>query len=233
MAAETWYYNGTTYGSAPAWQVFSNTDPGTENFVSPTTGWTVGTGATNRSKFQTGVLRAATTFDATTYPNGTPDTTTLDCIYVQTFTTTEQYDAGTWTLTFCVRSAVLGGAAGRIHARMFIDTSTTHQGAPVIEVTSGDQVGSIVTLSTTATVDSVVTFTTSTPTVLNNAQLLLQLAWERTTAGGMTTADVQVRQGNASGHGTRFTTPNVGPIPVLPDLIQPPLFPPHYGPIWK
>src|SRR5262245_30026002 len=122
MAVQTWYYASSFYGAAPAFGVMQSNDPGTE--ITLAEGWTAGTGTTNRSKFSRGNLRASTTFDSTTYPNGTPDTTILDCLYIGAPSSPSNpqsgtYASGNWVFSFCVRAVTNAGCSGKIHIRLF------------------------------------------------------------------------------------------------------------------
>src|SRR5690349_10989099 len=66
-----------------------------------TAGWIVSTGTTNRSKWASGTgsgtERAASTFDATTYPNGTLDTTLFDA-WRTTNTYSGSFSSANWTV---------------------------------------------------------------------------------------------------------------------------------------
>src|SRR5512147_2591994 len=80
MAALNFYLNDALVNS---WQQLTE---GTQA-AATTAGWIVSTGTTNRSEWASGTgsgtERAATTFDATTYPDGSINTTIFDCFRSQ------------------------------------------------------------------------------------------------------------------------------------------------------
>lgn len=209
MAAITWYATNNL-ASNSSHQEMSETDPGTEAYASPVTGWVVSTGATNRSKFEAQTERAATTFDATTYPNGTIDTALGDCLRSAT-AYNGSFASANWVVHFESRANSNGGAQdGRMYCRLF--RSANEDGSSATEITSAAQQGTLVSnLATSATLDSAATFNPGAFSV-SNEYLFVQLAWERTGAGGMTSSDVNMRIGNAGGHGTRVVTSDFAQI---------------------
>jgi hypothetical protein len=202
MAAKTFY---ATNSKASVYQELSETDPGTEAYASPVTGWIGSTGSTNRSEFRPQTERASSTFDATTYPDGSLDTSNGDG-FRTTNTYTGTFDSGNWVFHFCVRSNTNTGCSGKVHVRIF--RSTNANGSSATEITSGDNAGTTVTsLASSVTQDSSVTVNPGSVT-LTNEYLFFQVAWERTGGGGMTSSDIDMRVGNASSNGTRVVTPN-------------------------
>ena len=84
-------------------------------------------------------------------------------------------------------------------------------GTSSVEITAAQQQGGLVTdLATTATQVSTATFNPGAFSV-NNEYIFIQLAWERTGAGSMVSADVNARIGNGSGSGCRVVTSDFTP----------------------
>lgn len=201
MAALTWYL---TNNSASVGSDLSLTDPGTEATRSPTTGWVVGTGSTNRSAYFNDTERAASTFDATTYPDGSLDTTNGD-FWVSPTALTGDFASGNWTVNACVRATSSAtGQDGRMYCRLF--RGPNQDGSSATEITAAAQTGSNTTdLLTTVTQNSSVTFNPGAFSV-SAEYIFVQLAWERFGAASMTTADVNFRIGNASSLGSSVVT---------------------------
>jgi hypothetical protein len=215
MAAITWY---ATNNLVSVHQEMSTTDPGTEANASPQTGWVVGTGATLHSPFDAQSNQASTTFTATTDPDGTPNTGAGagDCLR-STLPLTGSFASANWQVHFCVRGVTQAGTQdGRIRFRLLRGANADGSGAT--DISGSQQQGSLVTnLLTSATQDSTLTFN---PGAINvaNEYIFVQLAWERTGAGGMTTTDVAMRIGNASGNGTRVISADF--TPTIPAAID-------------
>jgi hypothetical protein len=201
MAAITWYATNNLVSGVH--QEMSETDPGTEANASPQTGWVVGTGATLHASFDAQTSVPSASFTATTQPDGTPVTTAGagDCLR-STNALTGSFASGNWQVHFCVRGVTQAGTQdGRIRFRLLRGANADGSGAT--DISGAQQQGSLVSnLLSTVTQDSSLTFN---PGVINvaNEFIFIQLAWERTGAGGMTTTDVAMRIGNASGNGTR------------------------------
>lgn len=202
MAAKTWF---ATSSLASVHQEMSETDPGTEVTASPTTGWVVSTGASGTAPFNSQVEQAATTFTGT-HPDGSIDTTAGDCLR-STNAYTGSFASANWTVYFAARATTVGGAQdGRMLCRLF--RSANADGSGATEITGAAQTGSTVTnLATSATQVSSVAFNPGAFSV-SGEYIFVQLAWERTGAGGMTTSDVNMRVGNTSGSGTRVVSSN-------------------------
>ena len=215
MAAKTWYATNNLAGTAH--QEMSETDPGTEATSSPQTGWVVGTGATNHASFDAQSNVAAASFTATTQPDGTPVTTAGagDCLR-STTTYSGSFAAASWQVHFCVRGVTQAGTQdGRIRFRLLRGANADGSGAT--EITAAQQQGSLVSnLLTSATQDSNLTFSPGAFSVTNE-YIFVQLAWERTGAGGHSTTDVAMRIGNASSAGTRVISADF-------TAVQPPFF---------
>lgn len=166
-------------------------------------GWVVGTGATNHSEFEQGVERAASTFVNTTPPDGTLDTVLKDAFRSENVYTGD-FASGDWVFHFVVRAVTNGGAQdGRVRFRLIkadLDLSNA------VEITSAQQLASIVVnVSTSADFDSTLTFNPGAFSIANQ-YLFIQVAWERTGAGGMSSSDIDFRTGSSSSVGTRITT---------------------------
>jgi hypothetical protein len=99
---------------------------------------------------------------------------------------------------------------------MRVYRSVNADGSGATELTSATQVGTTsATLSTSADVTSVVTWSPGVTITLNNEYLFFVVAWEITTQGGSNTADVQIRTGQSAA-GSRLVTPDFAvsrPIP--------------------
>jgi hypothetical protein len=201
MAALTWYLtdNSVSVGSD-----LSDTDPGAEAARSPTTGWVVSTGSTNHSPYANDVEQAASTFADTNPPDGSLDTTNGD-FWVSPAPLSGDFANANWSIHFAARAGNNGGAQdGRMRCRLF--RGANQDGSGATEITAAQQQGGLVTnLATSATQVSTATFNPGAIT-LTNEYIFVQLAWERTGAGGMTNSDVNVRIGNGSGTGSRVVT---------------------------
>src|SRR3954464_14648777 len=136
MATKSWYLTATT---GAGWRTV---DESTQAAANSTDGWVVSTGSTNHSAYFVGVSRAATTFTATTEPNGALDTTNKDA-----FRTTNplcgNFASANWVFHFVVRSTSAGSQAGRIRFRLI---KADADGGNAVEITSGQQQASAVTL---------------------------------------------------------------------------------------
>lgn len=200
MAAKTWYL---TNNSASVGSDLSLTDPGAEAFRSPVTGWIVSTGATNHSPYFNDVEQAATTFVDTSPPDGTLDTTNGD-FWVSPSPLTGDFASGNWNVYFAVQRNSGGGAQdGQIRCRLF--RGANQDGSSATQITSAQQTGSAVTNLSTTTQVSTVTFNPGAFSV-SGEYIFIQLAWERTGAGGMSNHDVNVRIGDGSGTGSKVVT---------------------------
>lgn len=229
MVAKTWYMTNNLAGTAH--QEMSETDPGTEANASPQTGWVVSTGATNHASMDAQSNVAAASFTATTQPDGTPVTTAGagDCLR-STNPYTGNFASGNWVFSFCFRGVTQAGAQdGRVRFRLLKGADPT--GAGATDISGSQQQASLVTnLLTTPTQTSTLTVNPGAFEV-SNEYIFVQVAWERTGAGGMTTTDVAFRIGNASGAGTRVvsadftpTAPRTDPPDKTGLLTQPPAY---------
>lgn len=200
MAAINLYLNDALVNS---WQQLTEETQA----AATTAGWIVSTGTTNRSKWQSGTgsgtERAATTFDATTYPNGTIDTTLFDCFRSQNAYSGD-FAAANWTVTGAMRAVTNGGSqTGVLHLRLFKANS---DGSSATEITSAIQSSATSgTIGTGADTEVTVTFNPGAFSITNQ-YLFFQIAWGRVAAGGMTTADVHFRTGQSTTVGTRIVT---------------------------
>lgn len=185
---------------------FVETDPGADAFPGTICGWIVSTGAgPDYSSFANGVERAASTFGATVQPDGSLDDALTDYWLLSDpgiNPITGTFDAGNWVIHGVVRANTNGGAQdGRLRYRVFQGTALGVK----TEITAGVQIGSTYTdLGTGANQDSSVTIALGAVT-LSAEFIWVQVACERTGAGGMTSADVNFRVGTS---GTRVVSPN-------------------------
>ena len=206
MAAITEYL---TNNSVSVGSDLSVSDPGAEAYRSPVTGWVVGTGSTNHSEWFNDVERASSTFTGTAVPDGTLDTTNGD-FWVSSTPRTGSFASANWNIHFACRANTgpASGASqdGRIRVRLF--RGVNQDGSSAVEITAAQQQGGLVTdLNSAATQVSTVTFNPGAFS-LTAEYFFIQLAWERTGAGPMTTSDVNARIGNGSGTGCRVITSN-------------------------
>lgn len=201
MAALTWYL---TNASVSVGSDLSQSDPGAEAYRSPVSGWVVSTGATNHSEWFNDVERAASTFTGTTVPDGSLDTTNGD-FWVSPTPLTGDFASANWNIHFACRANTNGGAQdGRMRCRLF--RGPNQDGSGATEITAAQQQGGLVSnLATSATQVSTATFNPGAFSVAGE-YIFVQLAWERTGAGGMTSSDVNARIGNGSGTGSRVIT---------------------------
>ena len=209
MAALTYYL---TDASASVGSDLAAADPGAEATRSPTTGWIVSTGATNHSAWFNDVERAASTFVDAVPPNGSLDTTNGD-FWKSPTKLTGDFAAANWNIHFAARAGNNGGSQdGRMRCRLF--RGVNDDGSAATEITAAQQQGGLITdLLTTVTQVSTATFNPGAFSVTGEF-LFVQLAWERTGAGGMTNSDVNARIGNGSGAGSRIITSDFTPAAV-------------------
>jgi hypothetical protein len=175
-------------------------------------GWVVGTGSTNHSEYFVGVERAASTFTGTTVPDGTLDTANFDAFRSEN-PYSGSFAAANWVVHFVVRSVTSAtGQDGRIRFRLI---KADANGSNAVEITGSQQQASAITdVDSASDEDSTLTFNPGAFTI-ENQYLFLQIAWERTGAASMTTADVNWRTGSSTTVGTRLTTANFQPTPQL------------------
>ncbi len=197
MATKTFYL---AESSSADGQTLSET---AQTSITSATGWVVGTGSTNHSEMAVGIERASSTFTSTTPPDGSFDATLNDFMVTSDGPYNGTFAAGNWSFNFAVRAVTNGGAQdGRIRFRLLKGTSA----ASATEITAAQQLASEV-LNVATGADSVSSLTLNPGAItLNNEYLFLQIAWERTGAGGMTSADVLFRTGSAGPAGTFITT---------------------------
>ena len=202
MAILTRYMTNTL---TSGWQTCSDTAP-TAGYASPVVGWIVGQTApvnSNRfSYFQAATERAESTFgNVVGAPDGTLDTTLKDALLVDANPLNGNFASGNWTINGVVRANTNGGAQdGRLLYYLISADDLSGTNAAVI---STSQVGATLTnVSNSADFDSSVTFNPG-AFALTNKYLFVQLGWDRTGAGGMSTADVNIRIGST---GTRVVT---------------------------
>jgi hypothetical protein len=194
MAAKTLYlFSNTTLGSTPQAAEVTGT------------GWTVGTGSTNHSAMFSEAERAASTFADTAPPDGSLDTTNIDFMLDAGGPYSGTFANANWTFNFAVRAVSSAtGQDGRVRFRLF--RGPTDDGLNATEITAAQQQASeVVDVSDSADSDSSLTFNPGEIT-LTNEYLLVQVAWERTGAATMTTADIQFMTGSTGPDGTYIVT---------------------------
>lgn len=198
MAAINYYLADTT---SSGWQALTES---TNTAATISSGWVVGTGSTNHSEFAQGSERAASTFTGTGAPDGTIDTTLHDC-FRSSATLNGTFASGNWEFHFVVRADTNGGSqSGRVRFRLFRVNSDDS----AVEITSAQQQGSLVSsVTTSGDFDSTLTFNPGSFS-LTDEFVLIQVAWERTGAGGMSSSDIHFRTGSSSSAGTRIITAN-------------------------
>jgi hypothetical protein len=209
MAVKTLYCLGTTAATP---NFFGNMQDG----GSPPTaglssyGWGVAKSSVSTQGFWPGRLGATGTvasanaqstsfIDSATHPNkglGTSSSTGSsqagDSFVAGPFTGT--FAATSWALNFKLKTGT-AGAVGRL--RMRIWKSANADGTSATEMTSGAIVGSIVTLSTSADVNSLGTWSPGTTFTFSNEYIFFQLEWQETTAGSSVSNTVQFSIGTA------------------------------------
>ncbi len=160
-----------------------------------TTGWTVSTGATNYSRQSFAREKAATTFAAAQQPSGAPAGSADDCWRISA-QTTGQFSTGTWYSSVSVIGVSSGGDHdGRALFRVW--RAANADGTSATEISSSIMTGSLIAnLSTTVAQSSVASFNLASASNVTNEYLFLQVAWQRTGAGGATTRDVLIRLGS-------------------------------------
>src|SRR5262245_61521104 len=203
MATKTYYLTATT---GDGWRTL---DEATQTAATNADGWTHGTGNTNHSEFQVGTKRAATTFTGTTVPDGSLDTSLKDA-FRSTNALIGDFASANWTFTFVVRAPTSAtGQNGRIRFRLL---KAAADGSSATELPAAQQQCSLTGGMASTSADFTTTLTVNPGAFsLANQYLFIQVAWERTTAASMTTADVQFRTGSSASAGTRITTSDFTP----------------------
>jgi len=171
-------------------------------------GWVPGTAASGRFPLRAG--GATSTLTDATQPDGSIDTTNKDAIRSET-ALSGTFASGNWVFTFsCTGSVATGSIDGRILFRLF--KSANADGTSATEITAGIQTGSTIT-----NISSSTDLTTSALTInpgaitLTAEYLFIQVAWEQTGAGGMSTSNVLLRTGSSASAGTRIDTTDFTP----------------------
>jgi hypothetical protein len=207
MAAINLYLANATSDS---WRRLSES---TQTAATINDGWVVGTGSTNHSAYFVGVERAASTFADTNPPDGSLDTTNFDAFRSEN-PYTGTFASGNWEFHFVVRSVTsTTGQDGRIRFRLF---KADANGGNAVEITGSQQQGSLITDVDSGTdEDSTLTFNPGAFSI-DNQYLFVQVAWERTGAATMSTADVNWRTGSSTSAGTRIVTADFTPTRTPP-----------------
>jgi hypothetical protein len=212
VATKTLYILGTT-AVTPNW--WGNTQEGgtAPTAANSTFGWGVAKSSITTQGFwparlgATGKVASAnaqstSTIDSDTGPTkGTSNTnsTAGDSFVAGPYSGTFANTA--WQFDWNMRAST-AGAVGRIRMRVW--KSANADGSSPTELTTATQVGSTVTLSTTADVNSSISWSPGSIT-LNNEYLFFQVEWQETTAGASASDDVLFRIGTA-----KITTPDFG-----------------------
>lgn len=183
-------------------------------------GWVVGTGSTNHAEYFVGVERAASTFVDTTQPDGSLNTTNFDAFRSE-LPYSGDFASANWTFTFNVCSVTsTTGQDGRIRFRLFMADAN---GGNAVEITSAQQQGALITdVAASPGSESALTVNPGAFSI-RNQYLFVQIAWERTGAASMTTADVNWRTGQSSSLGTRIASADFTQF--MPTLTMPPYRP--------
>jgi hypothetical protein len=197
VATKSFYLTATT---GDGWRALSES---TQAAATNADGWAVGTGATLHAEYAVGVERASTVFTGTTVPDGTLDTTLKDAF--RTPVLAGDFAAGNWTFNFVLRPVTVAGTQnGRIRFRLI---KADADGSSATEITSAQQQGSLVGAMASTTTDYTSTLTFDPGAFsLRDQYLFIQIAWERTAAGSMSTSDVNWRTGSSASLGTRIVT---------------------------
>lgn len=190
MAAKTFFLVNGVDGNG--WQALSES---AQSAVDCAAGWVVGTGSTNHSELAANSERASSTFTGTTVPDGSLDTSLKDAFRTPS-ALSGQFVSGNWTFQFAMRSPTQGGAAdGRVRFRII---KANADGSSPTEITAGQQQASLASnVGSAADVNSSLTVNPGAIT-LANQYLFVQVAWERTGAGGMSTTNMRFRTGSAA-----------------------------------
>lgn len=193
-------------------QEMSETDPGGESTLAAN-GWNVGSEpAADMALFVAGTEVLRGTFA----PGTLPDSPIVSGdSFRSTGTYSGSFASGTWA--FHLRGIAVTNASGQIgRVRIRVWRSVNADGSSANEITSavavGTTPGAAITTSTPQT--SSATFNPGTVNVTNE-YLLVQTAWEVTTAASMTGADVNLRIGTGA---TRLITPTFTPAAATSDV---------------
>lgn len=199
---QTWYLTNNSVGPGSD---LSQTDPGAEANRTPLTGWITSAAAANSmSEYFNDIERAAVTFTAGPFPDGSLDTANGDWWVIPQ--QTGSYAAGNWVVHFAAR-AVTAGSNQDTRIRCRLHRGPNLNGSGATEITAGVQIGTgIVDLLTTVTQVSTVTFNPG-GFSLTNEFTFIQLACEKTSGDLLANGDILARIGNASGTGCRVITP--------------------------
>ena len=205
MAALTWYL--TSASDQSGGRDLSETDPGTESGRTVSTGWTVGNASGFHSAYWNDAVQASSTFVDGAPPDGTLDNGAgiSGDFWISPGRFSGTFANANWTVYLGVRAGVGANQQGRMRCRLFKGPNA--DGSSASELTSGQQQGGIVTVSTGATTVSSIAFNpTAAEITLTDEYIFVQLAWERTTAGNMTGSNVLVRIGNSGSSASRVVT---------------------------
>jgi hypothetical protein len=205
MPAKTYYFLTTT-AATPNWFGSLQDGGSAPTAASTAFGWAPSKTAISTPYYKafigaTGTSSAASASNyLTTSPGNTgpqkgtgSGATTAGDSFVIPAALTGSFASGTWTLNINLRAST-AGCVGRIHCSVW--RSVNASGASATSVIS-DQVGATVTLSTTADVNSSITFNPGVVN-LNNEYLFFQMQFEETTLGTTTNDNVLFRVGLGS-----------------------------------
>lgn len=207
MALQQHFLTDTLVGG---FQSCSLTPPAGDAYASPVTGWIVGStapGGAPYSEFRPATERLESTFQAGALPDGSIDTANKDAWLIDPGGA-GTYAAGNWEIRGVVRANTNGGAAdGRLRYRLF---RAAADGSGAVEITAGTtHLGATVSnVATSADAVSNVIFNPGAVTVTASERIFVQVAWERTGAGGMSTSDINIRIG---GNSTYVVTTDFSP----------------------
>jgi hypothetical protein len=199
MAVLTYYLTNTV---TDFWQTLNTTSPGADAYASPALGWIVGNtvpvaASNDYCIFAAGFEQLELSFDSSTgQPNGTPTVISSrgNC-WRTTTTLSGDFASGNWTINGVVRAQTNGGAQdGRLRYRL-ITANADGTGATIVSTAQNG--ATVSNVSTAADFNSSITFNPGAFTI-SGQYLFIQVGWERTGAGGMSSADINFRIGTNS-----------------------------------
>lgn len=203
MAAITWYMET---GAGGAWMPLNTAG---QVAATSSTGWTVGTAGTFSSAMYAGVQRAANTFSDDVPPDGSLDAANFDAMRSPAALSGDFANAN-WVFQFAVRSLTNPGAAdGRMVIRII---KANADGSSPTEIAAGQHAcGTVTDVVDTADSNSTLTLNPGAFSV-SNQYIFIQVAWQRTGAGGMSTTNIRLRTGvDATPTGTVIVTSDFTP----------------------
>lgn len=207
MATKSYYLTATNSVEGP----FRTIDETPVTAATNPDGWVVGTGSTAHSEYALGQERASSSFTFPVAPEGVSTLVSMRDAFRSTNAVNGSFASGDWAFNFVVRGVTSASTQnGRIRFRIIVANAN---GSSATEITSGHQQASLTgaIANTTSDFTSSLTVNPGAFSVGANQYLFIQLAWERTAAGPMSTSDVNWRTGSSSSAGTRIVTSDFTP----------------------